>query len=187
MFQKDRKEIEDSLQNTRKVSTTTDLWSSTNEQSFSTVTAHFVDLNEQKLKHKTSNCEVFPDRHNHSTIAKCLKKSYNETGITEENRLVAVSDSGSDVKKAITDDLKMPWWGCFAHKGKNAVEEGIRKTPEFKLIRKKVSRNVRFIRKSNVAKLAFVKCQKKAGRGKRGIFFRFIEKCKSVIYICIFR
>ena len=167
LFQEDRKQIEDSLKNTRKISTTTDLWSSTNEQSFSTVTAHYVDLNAKKLKHKTLNCELFPDRHNHTNIAKSLKKTFNEFGITEENRMVGVSDSGSDVKKAIIDDLKLPWWACFAHRGKNSVEEAVRLTPAFKIIRKKVSKVVRYIRKSNVAKLAFVKCQKKAGRGKK--------------------
>ena len=153
-------EVKSSMQNARKISTTMDLWSSNNEKSFATVTAHYVDMKAQKVRRHTLTCSEFPERHNHTTIAKAYKKT---TEDFSEKIILGVSDAGSDVKKAHLDDLKLPWWHCYAHKSKNAVDEAVKKTKRFKKFRSKVSKVVKKIRKSNPSKLKFVKCQKKAG------------------------
>ena len=103
----------------------------------------------EKIKRKTLTCKVFPKAHNHSTISKRYKETCKKFGVKLSKVILGVSDAGSDVKKAHKDDLKVPWWHCIAHRFKNAADEAIKNTPAFKKLRKKVSRVVQFIKKSN--------------------------------------
>nr|XP_022910666.1 zinc finger BED domain-containing protein 1-like [Onthophagus taurus] len=116
---------------------TVDGWSSRNQDSFYSVTAHYV-VEEEKRTYLASDllgCVSFADKHTGENIANKLKIILNEWEISEKINL-AIRIGG--------------WkhWGCFAHSLNLVVQSGLK---EVRVIVDKLKKIVRYFKKSTHA------------------------------------
>lgn len=103
-----RKKISDAVA----LSLTTDAWTSSNNESYMAVTAHFVD-DETKLCSILLTCETYDDRHTSENLCEFLKNVMKEWDISHKVTAI-VSDNAANIINAI----KLGQWrsiGCFAH------------------------------------------------------------------------
>lgn len=90
---------------------TTDSWTSVNNVSFVSVTAHFIDNG--NMKSYLLDCFPFSERHTAVNITEYLKIKFQEWKI-EQKIIAIVSDNAANIVAAIRDG----GWrhiGCFAH------------------------------------------------------------------------
>nr|XP_022909869.1 zinc finger BED domain-containing protein 4-like [Onthophagus taurus] len=127
---------------------TVDGWSSRNQDSFYSVTAHYV-VKEEKRTYLASDllgCVSFADKHTGENIANKLKIILNEWEISEKITAI-ISDNASNMKLAIRIG---GWkhWGCYAHSLNLVVQSGLK---EVRVIVDKLTKIVRYFKKSTHA------------------------------------
>lgn len=95
------------------VTLTTDCWTSTNNESFMAVTAHYVDSDFQ-LKSNVLECCAFAETHTSENLALELDRVANEWNVANK-LLLCISDNAPNIVKAIKDVLQWKHFGCLAH------------------------------------------------------------------------
>lgn len=92
---------------------TTDNWTSRNNESFMAITIHFINEDFQPTS-ILLDCAEFKTRHTSKELARELNRVITEWNI-KKKILIVVSDNASNIKCAITEELKLKHFGCFAH------------------------------------------------------------------------
>lgn len=104
---------------------TTDGWTSRSNDSFFSVTAHYI-VEEEKRTFLTSDllgCISYTERHTAENISNMLKEVINEWKIT--NKIAAiVSDNAANMKAAVRHG-GWRYWGCFAHSLNLVTQSGL--------------------------------------------------------------
>lgn len=132
------------LINAEAVSLTTDGWTSLNNQSFWTVTVHFIDENTYTLESFLLGCTKFNERHTAENLAEFLKKTIVDWDIN--NKVSAVS---SDNAANIVAAIKICGFrhiACFAHTLNLIVQEGLK---TIKPVIDKIKAIVEFFKRSS--------------------------------------
>ena len=105
------------------ISITTDLWTSNKQESYISITAHWLD-DKLNMQHAILATPEMPESHTGVNIAERINQCLREFGI--ENSVVAyVADNGSNVVAAL-DDMATPRLGCFAHTLQLGIKCGLR-------------------------------------------------------------
>ncbi|XP_066587634.1 E3 SUMO-protein ligase ZBED1-like [Prorops nasuta] len=142
--------IRDQLRKVVDISLTTDIWTDQlNTKSYLGLTAHYIFDN--KHKSVTIGVTQLYERHSAENIKKWLRIIIKEWGVNTESILVIVSDSGSNIKKAIKDEFgpekHLP---CFAH-ALNLITSKVIESNNIHVIVKKVKSIVCHFKKSIIA------------------------------------
>jgi len=105
------------------VALTTDMWTSVNNDSYMGVTCHFID-SDFRANSKCLAVSHAPGSHTAELIKTELEKIKKEWGL-EGRRIHFVTDSGANVKKAMSLLADTIWRPCFAHTLQLVVNGGI--------------------------------------------------------------
>jgi hypothetical protein len=92
---------------------TTDCWTSSNNDSFISVTVHFLDEN-FKIQSMLLTCSIFDKSHTSENLAKELLTIAKDWAI-EGKIVLAVSDNAANIKSAIQNRTPWKFFGCYAH------------------------------------------------------------------------
>lgn len=83
------------------ISFTTDIWtSSINNESFISLTAHFIDGTEMKQRICTLNCKHFPESHTGINISDILNEIFKDWKISPSQQHIIVRDNAANITLA---------------------------------------------------------------------------------------
>ena len=102
---------------------TTDMWTSSNNVSYMGVTAHWID-GSFAAQNKCLAVKPAPGSHTADFISSAVDNVLGEWTI-DKTDLRVVTDSGANVKKAITQMPMLKWRPCFAHTLQLVVNGGL--------------------------------------------------------------
>ncbi|CAK1599508.1 unnamed protein product [Parnassius mnemosyne] len=108
----------------KSVCLTTDLWTSSQTESYIGVTAHYIDDNFEPQK-ILLGCKSFNESHTSANLTKALKNVTDEWNLTKKVNF-AISDNARNIVKAIETDLGWKHYGCFAHSLNLIVQSALR-------------------------------------------------------------
>ncbi len=151
-----KEKLKRSLQATKWAALTTDMWTSRSNTPFMTVTAHYLDEN-NNLTRKVLGCERFTGRHTSEHIQERLQGMIKDYDM--ETKIVAVtSDNANNVVRAIvdTDLANVP---CYAHKLNLCAQDCLDKNEALKSIRQKVNDMIKLTHQGHFGKEEFERCQ----------------------------
>lgn len=98
MYEDLKKAIETELQAAKNVSFTTDIWTSaTNNESFISLTAHFIDPKEIVSKSFVLCCQHFPESHTGDNIGEVLNSAIEQWNLKPEKVHLIVSDNAANM------------------------------------------------------------------------------------------
>jgi len=112
-YKKSQEAITTDLESALAPSMTTDMWTSSSNVSYMGITAHWVDQ-EFKSHNKCLAVRPVPGSHTADFISKELSAVCHEWSV-DVGALHVVTDSGANVKKAMTQLPIQKWRPCFAH------------------------------------------------------------------------
>jgi hypothetical protein len=114
MHNKVKANIESGLRAAKSRALTTDMWTSSSNDAYMGVTCHYIDA-DFNLHNKTLAVKHTPGKHDADAIAMQFKTVLDDFGMANDH-VYAVTDSGANVKKAMTTLLpQVKWRPCFAH------------------------------------------------------------------------
>lgn len=122
--------VKNRLQRAFAVCLTTDGWTSRTNDSFYSVTAHYIveEENNVFLSSDLLGCISYTERHTAENISNKLKETMDQWGLT--NKIAAVvSDNAANMKAAIRIG-GWRFWGCFAHLINLVAQSGIKEIKE---------------------------------------------------------
>lgn len=159
MFEMTVECVKDTLRNVEAVYLTTDGWTSRSNQSFISVTAHFIDpKNETLVSSVLLGCIDFDEKHTSDNLARFLRNIVDEWNLS--NKLTAViTDNAANIKAAIRK-CNWRWLSCFAHSINLTVQSSL-KCIESTLI--KIKNIVQYFKKSSHALAKLNEYQKQNG------------------------
>lgn len=105
------------------VALTTDMWTSSNNDSYMGVTVHFIDAG-FALQNWCLAVKHAPGSHTAEFIAKEITSVLTDWGMKDQP-VFFVTDSGANVKKAMSLLRNVTWRACFAHTLHLVVNSGI--------------------------------------------------------------
>ncbi len=160
-FEKVQGQVKDKIRLAEVVSITGDLWTSTTNSSFLSITCHWWDPKTDKLDSAILDCNRVEGRHTAAMIQEEVEKVLEDYTI-KDKILTVVSDNGANVVRAVKDMgyRRLP---CFAHSLNLVVTDSIKAVPKVQDARDKVSRVVKLTRQSTVAKEKLDKIQVSLG------------------------
>jgi len=125
MFEMTVECVKDTLKNVEAVCLTTDGWTSRTNQSFISVTAHFIDpKNETLVSSVLLGCIDFDEKHTGNNLARFLRNIVEEWNLS--NKLTAVvTDNAANIKTAIRK-CNWRWLSCFAHSINLTVQSSLK-------------------------------------------------------------
>lgn len=133
---------------------TTDCWSSSINESYLALTAHFVSDN-FILESVLSDCALSEGSHTADHLADTIRNITDEYNISDKIILV-VSDNAANIVAAI-NKLKWKHFGCYAHTINLVVQNALLSV---RLIRDRAKNIVSFYRRSNLATEKLMKYHK---------------------------
>ncbi|CAG9840808.1 unnamed protein product [Diabrotica balteata] len=92
---------------------TTDNWTSTNVDNYLALTSHHIS-DDFELRSILLECSVMNSSHTSQNLALEINKIINKFHLNDKI-LIIVSDNANNIIGAITNELKMKHFGCFAH------------------------------------------------------------------------
>lgn len=142
------------------VSITTDCWTSSNNESFMSITAHFIDT-DFTIQSTLLSCSIFYQNHTSENLAKELLAVIAEWGLN--GRVVlAISDNAANIKSAIRNSTPWKFLGCYAHTLNLVVTDAL-KTPNVNCTIDKVKTIVTHFKRSTKANQKLITNQKNSG------------------------
>ncbi|KAJ8946653.1 hypothetical protein NQ314_008825, partial [Rhamnusium bicolor] len=91
-----------------------DYWTSRNTDSVIAVTVHFIDKHFD-VKSVLLDCAEYEGGYTSENLSQILRRIIADWNISENSILLAISDNASNIKKAISTDLKWRHFGCYGH------------------------------------------------------------------------
>lgn len=154
LYNKTAEVVREELNDASAVAITTDGWTSITNQSYFSLTAHFID-DQCNLKSYLLDCFEYEERHTAENIAGELQRVVNEWGISSKI-CGAITDNAANMTAAI----RLCKWRhipCFAHSINLIVQAGIQEICE---VQKKVKSIVEFFKRSPQATAKLLVSQK---------------------------
>ncbi len=134
----------------KSVAVTTDMWTSTTNSSFLTVTCHWWNFKEERLDSAVLDCHRVQGRHTAGNIQEELDRVFQAFEI-KDKIITMVTDNGSNIKKA-AQDMGYRRLSCFAHSLNLVAMDSIKSVSKLQEVRDKVSKVVRLTKQSTMAK-----------------------------------
>ena len=98
------------------VALTTDMWTSRAGDAYFSLTTHYITPNDFEMKHNSLQCHFMPGSHDHVLISTAIRDSLKEWCIDlKEDVSAFTTDNGSNVVKAIEEDLEKVRLPCAGH------------------------------------------------------------------------
>ncbi|KAL4090287.1 hypothetical protein QTP88_025159 [Uroleucon formosanum] len=126
-------EIKMDLENIKSISFTFDLWSSQAQQSYISLTCHYL-TNKFKLKNKTLGCSYFPGEHTSNAIYNKIKNMIAEWNIEIENSdsnisIFFVTDNARNISSALSHNgSNFEHISCTAHILQLAIDDAVKES-----------------------------------------------------------
>lgn len=149
--------VRDLLQSADTVTITTDGWTSITNESYLSVTVHFINEH-MEMKSSLIECFKYNEQHTAVNLAEELKRVTEDWGIRDKVACV-VSDSAPNIKAAI----RLTGWKhipCFAHTLNLIVQYGLENIRE---LLTKIKRVVEFFKRSTQASIKLKAMQEQLG------------------------
>ncbi|XP_017476853.1 PREDICTED: zinc finger BED domain-containing protein 1-like [Rhagoletis zephyria] len=156
------KKLQANLNNIDSCAITTDGWSSKANESYITVTCHFID-SEFKLRSVVLGTWKLANELNHSAenISQSLRECLNKWNILEKVNYVVTDNAASMLKACeLLEKKNLP---CFAHSINLVVQDAL-STEKVKVILTKCKRIVAYFKSSTIA---YARLRKEQGDGKQ--------------------
>lgn len=125
---------------------TTDIWTSSQTESFIGVIAHYLNSNFNP-KQVLLECEGLNESHTSANLARALKTVTDEWNVTNKVNF-AISDNARSIVKAIKTKLQWKHYGCYAHSLNLIVTSALR---PFDALIENVKKNVAHFKRSTGA------------------------------------
>ncbi|CAH0552454.1 unnamed protein product [Brassicogethes aeneus] len=148
LYQSKREKIEEELNQVDYICITTNSWTSTNNESFTAITAHYINEEQSQLKLKAHllDCFAFEEKYTAQNLATLLANKFKEWKL-EQKIVCVVSDNAANIIAAVREG----GWksrGCFAHSINLLVQHGLNKIDS---ILEKLKAIVAFFKRSSTA------------------------------------
>ena len=175
-----REKLFQQLRDVKTCSVTTDFWSSSNAQSYITVTCHF--LNEdwvlQSCVLATYQVTI---RHTAENIAAELKQIANEWGVNDKICCIVTDNAANMIAAArLTGWRHLP---CFAHTLNLIVQESTEKDIELSKLRQKCRQIVTYFKQSVKARDKLSEVQKQMGGEEKKLIRDVVTRWNSSFYM----
>ncbi|XP_047505129.1 E3 SUMO-protein ligase ZBED1-like [Pieris napi] len=170
------------LRNVESICITADIWTSSTNDSFLGVTGHYIDKDEYVLKSILLECVLLDGSHTSINLATELLRVAEEWQVANKI-LLAVSDNGSNIKKAIEKDLGWKHFGCYAHSLNLAVQEAMSKSEEVTALEGKIKTIVSYFKRSAKAWEKLKKYQEQAGKTVKRPLQSVSTRWNSIFYM----
>lgn len=106
-------ELKNVVRNFKGITITTDCWTSKNTKNFFAVTGYFIN-EDFEVRSVLLDCSAFGDSHTSENLAFKLNDVINEWDL-KGKVIIAVSDNAVNIKKAISENLRLKHLGWYAH------------------------------------------------------------------------
>lgn len=172
IFSKVKSKVQNVLNEASHVAVTTDIWTSLNTDSFITLTAHFLDKNQVKLKTVVLCTKKLTGNHTANLLSEVITDELIEWNILCKV-IAIVTDGGANIKLAVKL-MNIPHVPCAAHKFNLIVQQALQISGDdtigteqdantLKNILKKCRNIVGFFKRSEVGNRMLVEKQKQLG------------------------
>ena len=156
MYEKVKGKLLTIVENCSHVSITTDLWSSSSQDSYLSLTCHFVTADFKRVQ-ACLHAVSFDDSHTGAQIASTLINCLQAWGIFDALHVV-VRDNGSNFVAGLRDN-NIPNIPCLAHTLQLVVHDGCLAQPSVTSLTAKARKLVGYYRRSNLACKALTRIQ----------------------------
>lgn len=147
------------IENIDFISVTTDLWSSTANDDYLSITVHFIN-SEFELKHFCLEVIPFPEQsHTGENIRNVILQTFADWNLAEAKLVAVVRDNGRNVVKAL-EESGFTHISCLAHTLQLVVNKGILSSPSVSHLTANCRRVVGHFKHSVVACKLLKKAQK---------------------------
>ncbi|KAL2079766.1 hypothetical protein ACEWY4_025510 [Coilia grayii] len=136
-----------SLQSADRVALTCDAWTSLTQDSFVTITSHFIGKQWDNISYVLQTRAMYAS-HTGANIAELLSEALNEWNLTNKDPVI-ITDNAANMVRAI-EILEVPHIGCFAHI-LNLASQSALKLPAISRLLGRVRRIVTFFHRSTKA------------------------------------
>lgn len=141
---------------------TTDCWSSSAQESYLALTAHFI-TNDFSFESVLLDCCLMEGSHTSLALASKITEILTNFDVLLDKVTIIVSDNAQNIKSAITNNLKLKHFGCYAHTLNLIVTDAIEKTHSIQPIINKVKTLVKHFKRSNQDLEKLIKYQRDSG------------------------
>ncbi|KAF4084819.1 hypothetical protein AMELA_G00110450 [Ameiurus melas] len=145
MYDSTKKKVKNAVNNARDPVLSAELWISSKEESYLTVTCHFID--NWELKSYTLDTAQLLDEHTPETIHQQLQRISTEWEIMEKIKVVVVNVDGM---KKVQRNLTWTYIPCFSHTLNKVIREVIQST-NWRYLLRKCRQIVQFFHQENGA------------------------------------
>ena len=180
MYEMKKAKLQDILRSAKDIAVTTDAWASRINDSYYTVTTHFINDN-WELQSYVLGTILNKESHSAENIAKDLTNVFALWNIKDKVCWI-VTDNAPNIVKACTD-LKIPRIACFAHTLNLAVKDAIKATQGLGVIIKKVKDIVSHFNPSTKAYLKLKEFQVQNGYKERKLKQELVTRWNSTFYM----
>lgn len=121
----DSRYIKQSVSEQPNVTLTTDMWTSRAGDGYISLTAHYL-TSSFVFESKTLQCLPLPGRHDHTLVSSSIRSCTDDWLVDIDTNVTAfTTDNGSNVVKAVEDDLRCARIPCAGHTLNLAVSAGL--------------------------------------------------------------
>ncbi|KAL4132161.1 hypothetical protein QTP88_009368 [Uroleucon formosanum] len=158
-------EIKMDLENIKSISFTFDLWSSQTQQSYISLTCHYL-TNKFKLKNETLGCSYFPGEHTGNALYNKIKNMIAKWNIEIENSdsnisIFFVTDNARNISSALSHNgSNFEHISCTAHTLQLAIDDAVKESNMTDLL-KRCKAIVTHYNHSNIASERLAETQKR--------------------------
>ena len=107
------------------LSITTDMWSSNAQESYISITAHWLD-DDLKMQNAVLKTEEMAESHTGVHLKARIEACLGEFGILLSAVVATVADNGSNIVCALNLIEDVPRFGCFAHTLQLGIKSGLK-------------------------------------------------------------
>ena len=157
---------------------TTDTWSSSTNETFNAITAHYINQ-DFEMKHILLDCSVIKINKTSQNLADEILRIINEWDLSGKISIV-ITDNAINITSAIQSILKWKHFGCYAHTLNLIVQDSLLIVND---IIKKVKTIVTFFKRSNIAHLKITKYQEQIGVQQPKKLLQDVTRWNSVYYM----
>ncbi|GBN17231.1 Zinc finger BED domain-containing protein 4 [Araneus ventricosus] len=162
----------------KKACLTTDCWTSANNESFMSVTAHYLD-EEFKMNSLLLDVSILFVPHTSANLASETLKIVENWNL-QGKILVTVTDNASNIVGAIKNGLKWQHLGCFAHTINLILKDA---QVEFSCLVEKVKSIVCHFKRSTAANSRLMECQVTSGKDAKKLIQDVPTRWNSTFYM----
>lgn len=160
LYQSSRDFIQEELSHVNFICITTDSWTSSNNENFTAITAHYLIIEELQLtlKSRLLDCFSYDEKHTAQNISTLLADKFDEWNI-QEKIVCVVSDNAANIIAAVREG---GWKSqrCFAHSINLLVQNGLKAIDS---VLEKLKAIVAFFKRSSTALAKLKKTQIQMG------------------------